>query len=113
VPGAEPGGLASCHARAKQARKGGAGPRQKKALQRAYAALMAIAQASVTQARQVRQVLGRLCDARTQRLVPSSVSVLPLVQQAIGPAVRRVLYNESLPAQEEGVRPSICSTGFT
>jgi transposase, IS5 family len=54
----------------------------------------------------VSPALGRLRDARAQRLAQSLVSFLPLVEQAIGQALRRVFYNESLPAQEKVV--SLC-----
>jgi IS5 family transposase len=81
-------------------------PRQKKALQQAYAELIAIAQASLVQARHVSQALGHLREARAQRLAQALGSFLPVVEQAIGQAVRRVLSNESLPAQEKVV--SLC-----
>jgi transposase, IS5 family len=106
VPGGGRGGLGSCPGRAKQRSKGRAGPRQKKALQRAYTELITIAQTSVAQARQVRQALGRVRDAGAQQLARAVGSFLPLVEQAIGQAVRRVFYNQSLPAQEKVV--SLC-----
>src|SRR5262245_23723600 len=101
VPGGGRGGLGSCRGRAKPRRKGRAGPRQKKALQRAYTELITIAQTSVTQARHVRQALGRVREAGAQLLARAVDTFLPLVEQAIGQAVRRVFYNESLPAQEK------------
>ena len=109
TPGVRGGGrgkLASCRARAKRARQSHAGPRQKKALRRAYAELLAIAQASVAQARHVRQALGRVREAQAQRLAQAVGAFLPLVEQAIGQAVRRVLGNEALPAHEKVV--SLC-----
>jgi IS5 family transposase len=75
-------------------------------LRRAYAELIASAQASVRQARQVSQALWRGLDAQAQRLAQALGSFLPLVEQAIGQAVRRVLYNEALPAHEKVV--SLC-----
>lgn len=103
MPGGGRGGSGSCHGRAKRGRTG---PRQKKALQQVYTELITIAQTSVAQARQVRQALGRGRDARAQRLARAVGSLLPLVAQAIGQAVRRVFYNEALPAQEKVV--SLC-----
>lgn len=106
MPDGGRGGLASYRARAKRGRRGRVAPRQKKALQQAYAELIAIAQASLAQARHVSQALGRLHEARAQRLGQALVSFIPLVEQALGQAVRRVVYNESLPAAEKVV--SLC-----
>lgn len=106
MPGVGRGGLASCRARAKQGGQRDARLRQKKARRRAYAELVAIAQASLGQARQVHQALGRLREARAQRLAQALGALLPVVEQAITQAVRRVFYNESLPAQEKVV--SLC-----
>jgi transposase, IS5 family len=54
----------------------------------------------------VRRALGRVRDAGAQRLARAVGSFRPLVEQAIGQAVRRVFSNESLPAQEKVV--SLC-----
>ena len=104
--GAGHGRSASWRAPAKGGHKGCVGPRQKKALRRAYADLIAIAQATLAQARHVSQALGRLHEAQAQRLAQALGSVIPLVEQALGQAVRRVLDNESLPAAEKVV--SLC-----
>ena len=106
MPGGGRWGSASCRAQAKGRHRGRVGPRQKKALQRAYAELIAIAQASLAQARHVSQALGHLPEARAQRLAQALVAFLPVVEQALGQAVRRVVYNEALPAAEKVV--SLC-----
>jgi IS5 family transposase len=99
-------GSASYPGRAKRARPRGAGLRQKKALRQAYTELITITQASVEQARQVHQALQGLGDARAQRGAQAVGAFLPLVEQAIGQAVRRVLHGEALPAHEKVV--SLC-----
>jgi IS5 family transposase len=103
VPGAGRDGLVSCRAQAKRVRKGRAKPRQKKALRQAYTELLAIARASVRQAREVHQALQDLCDTRAQRVAQALATVLPLVEQAIAQAVRRVLHSEAVPAVEKVV----------
>ena len=106
MPGAGRGGSASGRARAKRAAQRGSRPRQKKALRQAYTELITIAQASVAQARHVCQGLGRVPAAPAQRLSQALAAFLPVVEQAIGQAVRRVLHGEAVPAQEKVV--SLC-----
>jgi IS5 family transposase len=79
-------------------RKGEAAAEEMKAL---YARLIGIAQQSYQQADQVRAVLAERAEAAAQRLAQQFTHFLPLVDQAIAQATRRVLQGESVPAAEK------------
>ena len=67
----------------------------------AYQRLAAIGQQTCAQATRVRRALADQADAVTDRLLAQIDHFLPLVQQAIDQAVRRVLSQESVPAKEK------------
>jgi IS5 family transposase len=69
------------------------------AMQETYRKLLRVTEQTRTQAQQVCQVLREQSDARAQRLVAQFEYFLPLVEQAITPATRRVLKGEVLPAK--------------
>lgn len=60
-----------------------------------------MAERTRTQARRVCQVLGAQSDAPAERLVAQFAHVLPLVEQIIAQATRRVLAGEVVPAKEK------------
>jgi IS5 family transposase len=70
-------------------------------LQRAYRKLIGIAQASRRQAQRVREALREQVNAPARRLVEHVDHILPLVEQAIDQASRRVLAGEVVPAGEK------------
>ena len=70
-------------------------------LQSAYRKLIDVAERTRTQARRVGQVLDVQSDAPTERLVAQFEHILPLVEQAIAQATRRVLAGEVVPAKEK------------
>lgn len=70
-------------------------------LQSAYRKLVDVAERTRTQASRVSQVLGTQSDAPAERLVAQFEHVLPLVEQAIAQATRRVLNGEVVPAKEK------------
>lgn len=78
-------------------------PRLKKALKKAYSELIAIAHGSVAQAHQVSPSLASLTDDRAQRVQQALEQFMPLVEQVIDQAVRRVFNQEALPAQAKVV----------
>ncbi|TME96153.1 MAG: ISNCY family transposase [Chloroflexi bacterium] len=63
-----------------------------------YTRLLAVAQASLRQAEQIRRALAERSDAVVQRLESALKHVAPLVQQVITQTERRVLHGESVPA---------------
>ncbi len=67
----------------------------------AYAKLIAIARASRAQAARVRTALQAQGEARAQRLVERFDHVLPLIDQAVDQATRRVLQGEPVPSEEK------------
>jgi IS5 family transposase len=70
-------------------------------LKEAYRELVAITHASCAQARRVANTLRERTDARARRLVDGFERFVPLVEQGIDQAVRRVLEGEQVPAQEK------------
>jgi len=70
-------------------------------LKEAYRKLITITQASCTQAREVVEALREHADASAGRLVKHFEHFLPLVEQGITQAARRVLEGEQLPATEK------------
>jgi transposase, IS5 family len=70
-------------------------------LKQAYAKLIAIAQASRDQATAVQALLQAQATPAAQRLRAKFDHFLPLVDQAIGQATRRVLQGEKVPADEK------------
>jgi IS5 family transposase len=70
-------------------------------LQQAYQKLIGIAQATKHQAERVKDALQHQATAQAQRLVEQVEHFLPLVDQAIEQATRRVLYGEVVPAGEK------------
>jgi transposase, IS5 family len=70
-------------------------------LQHAYQKLIGIAQATKQQAERVKDALQQQATAQAQRLVEQVEHFLPLVDQAIDQATRRVLYGEVVPAGEK------------
>jgi len=72
-------------------------------LRQAYAKLVDIAQASRAQALRVRAALQGQADAVAQRLVERFDHFVPLLEQAIEQATRRVLRGEAVPSEEKVV----------
>jgi len=73
-------------------------------LQQAYDQRIGIAKASRAQAEQVVEALQAHATAQAQRVVQRFEYVLPLVEQAIDQATRRVLQGEAVPSAEKVVR---------
>jgi IS5 family transposase len=69
--------------------------------QQAYRKLVRIAQASVEQVQQVVQVLREIATEEAERLQQQAEHFLPLVEQVIDQAVRRVMEGEKVPAAEK------------
>jgi transposase, IS5 family len=67
----------------------------------AYAKLIGIAEASKAQAEKVRDLLKTRAEAQAQRLVEGFEHFLPLVDQAIRQAARRVIEGEVVPSPEK------------
>jgi IS5 family transposase len=70
-------------------------------LKEAYLKLVRITRASLAQAGSVAGALRERADARSQRLVDKLEHFVPLVEQGIDQAVRRVLREEQVPASEK------------
>ncbi len=70
-------------------------------LQRAYAKLIGIAEASQVQAEHVRDDLAEQADSQSKRLVQQFAHFMPLIDQAIAQATRRGIYGEVVPATEK------------
>jgi IS5 family transposase len=70
-------------------------------LKQAYAKLLDIAKASRKQATRVREALQEQATKQAQRIREQLDHFLPLVDQAIEQAARRVLHGESVPAKEK------------
>ena len=70
-------------------------------LKQAYAKLIRIAEQSHAQAVQVREALRERGAAAAHRVVAGLEHVLPLVEQAIDQAIRRVLQGEAVPSEEK------------
>jgi IS5 family transposase len=70
-------------------------------LKRAYEQLIKVAQKSLYQGVKLRDVLGKQTDRRFQQLAGQFDGFLPLVQQAIDQAQRRVVHGEAVPAREK------------
>ena len=77
------------------------GEKARKELKEAYRKLITITQASCTPAREVVEALREHADASAGRLVKHFEHFLPLVEQGITQAARRVLEGEQLPATEK------------
>ena len=78
------------------------GEKAREELKEAYQKLITITQASCTQARRVLKVLGgHADDLGVRRLLKNLEHFVPLVEQGITQATRRVLHDEHLPAQEK------------
>ena len=67
----------------------------------AYQRLTALGQQTCAQAVRVRQALADQADSAAQGLAAQFDRFLPLVQQALDQAVRRVLRGEAVPASEK------------
>jgi IS5 family transposase len=78
-------------------------PGEKKAINRAYSELLAIARTTVTQSRAVTKALHDSAAVAAQRLQQQFADLLPLVEQVIAQTERRVLKGESVPAAEKVV----------
>lgn len=65
--------------------------------------LIGIARTSLTQAHQVSAVLQETPDSQAQRVCDQLTQFLPLVEQALDQAIRRVLKGEAVPASAKGV----------
>ena len=70
-------------------------------LKGAYAKLIGIAEASKAQAEKVRDLLKMRTEAQAKRLVEGIEHFLPLVEQAISQATRRVIEGEVVPNKEK------------
>jgi len=70
-------------------------------LKRAYAKLIGIARTSCRQAARVRTALREHAAERGQHLMEAFTHFLPLADQAIAQATRRVLQGEAVPAEEK------------
>jgi IS5 family transposase len=70
-------------------------------LQQAYQKLIGIAQSTRQQAQWVQQALHEQATSQAQRLAQQIEHVLPLMEQAIDQATRRVLHGEVVPAGEK------------
>jgi len=80
----------------------GKGEKAKKELKEAYRKLIAITQASCAQAREVVvEALRADSDSGAERLLERFGHFLPLVEQGIAQASRRVLHDEQVPAAEK------------
>jgi transposase, IS5 family len=77
------------------------GEEAKNELKEAYRKLIAIAQASRAQAKQVVEALHNHADAGAARLLERFEHFMPLVEQGITQAARRVLEGEQVPATEK------------
>jgi IS5 family transposase len=78
------------------------GDKARKELKEAYRKLIAITQASCAQASRVLKVLGGYADdPGAERLLESLEHFVPLVEQGITQATRRVLHDEQVPASEK------------
>jgi IS5 family transposase len=78
------------------------GEKAREELKEAYRKLITITQASCAQARRVLEVLdGYTDDPGAGRLLESFEHFVPLVEQGIAQATRRVLYDEQVPAAEK------------
>jgi transposase, IS5 family len=79
------------------------GEKAKKELKEAYQKLIAITQASHAQAERVVKALRGHADdpPGARRLLESLEHFVPLVEQGIAQATRRVLYDEQVPAAEK------------
>src|SRR5215216_5186465 len=77
------------------------GEKAKKELKEAYRKLVGITQASRAQAVRVVEALREHTDAGAGRLVERFEHFLPLVEQGIAQATRRVLHDEQVPAAEK------------
>lgn len=71
------------------------------AMKETYERQLAVARASVRQAKRVAAVLAGSAQARAQRLAAQLEQFLPLVEQGIQQAWRRVLAGEAVPAAEK------------
>jgi IS5 family transposase len=78
-------------------------PRGKAALKPLFRKLIDITQASVQQARQVRNALATLPDATAERLRTTLDTFIPRIEQGIDQTVRRVFDGEAVPAAEKMV----------
>jgi IS5 family transposase len=81
------------------------GEKAKKELKEAYQKLITITQASCAQAGRVIEALQNRVDAEAGRLLEHFEHFLPLVEQGIVQATRRVLEGEHLPATEKLYEP--------
>jgi IS5 family transposase len=77
------------------------GEKAREQLKEAYRKLITITQASCTQATEVVEALRKHADGRAGRLVEHFEHFLPLVEQGITQAARRVLEEEQVPAAEK------------
>jgi transposase, IS5 family len=77
------------------------GEEAKNELKEAYRKLIAIAQASRAQAKQVVEALRNHADAGAGRLLERFEHFMPLVEQGITQAARRLLQGEQVPATEK------------
>jgi IS5 family transposase len=70
-------------------------------LKEAYEKLVRVTRSSLTQAKRVGQALRERADERSRRLAGKLDHYVPLVEQGIDQAVRRVLREEQVPAAEK------------
>src|SRR3712207_6844461 len=70
-------------------------------LKEAYRQLVRITRASLAQARRVAGALRESADARSHRLADKLDHFVPLIERGIDQAIRRVLQEEQVPAQEK------------
>jgi transposase, IS5 family len=77
------------------------GERAKEELKEAYEKLVRVTRSSLTQAKRVGKALRERADERSRRLADKLDHYVPLVEQGIDQAVRRVLREEQVPAAEK------------
>ena len=77
------------------------GEQAKEELKEAYEKLVRVTRSSLRQAKRVGQALRERADERSRRLADKLDHYVPLVEQGIDQAVRRVLREEQVPAAEK------------
>jgi transposase, IS5 family len=75
-------------------------------LKEAYEKLVRVTRSSLTQAKRVGRALRERADERSRRLADKLDHYVPLIEQGIDQAVRRVLREEQVPAAEKILRAS-------
>jgi len=76
-------------------------PAKQKAMYKAYLTLLRSARTTLDQARPVREALQTQPELAAQQLAKQLVAFIPLVEQAVDQAARRVRHGEAVPAPEK------------